>query len=302
MRSANAWDRSSVGLRATHLQFQRLQRVTRAAVTFLYVTGRASLTDRSPAGLETEAGIGVGSTVGQLTATYDSAIKTQGRLRGPNFDSRWPVGFLTSGTTDTVTSVSAAGCGSRRRLDDAVGDEPSWRQGGTEMSECCRSPNGQGRRFNRMATRTRFDPRNLSPSAQRNTLAPTYENADSKASGLMPASSSADPGARGAVVPATTRSVRHRPGAVGLKSTGRRAGEARRESASSSDRTGSEIGEFAERVLYEAAAIRISMASRGVNRHWGFGHRRLKTCALGTVRRTRCGVRGRLCWPMKSRT
>ena len=41
-------------------------------------------------------------------------------------------------------------------------------------------------RFSHMAIEDAvFDPRNLSPSAQRNTLAPTYENATDNARGLM---------------------------------------------------------------------------------------------------------------------
>ncbi|MGZ7011432.1 MAG: hypothetical protein ACXVI2_15145, partial [Ilumatobacteraceae bacterium] len=41
-------------------------------------------------------------------------------------------------------------------------------------------------RFSRMRVEDAvFDPRNLAPSAQRNTLAPTYENASDNARGLM---------------------------------------------------------------------------------------------------------------------
>jgi hypothetical protein len=83
---------------------------------FSYVYG-PSLVDGqiAPAGLKTEAGIGVGSTVAELTATYPSAVINPGDdFGGPNFfinDSL--LGFLTGvNPTDTVTSVlGGQGCG-----------------------------------------------------------------------------------------------------------------------------------------------------------------------------------------------
>ena len=69
----------------------------------------------APAGLKTEAGIGVGSTVAELSGTYPSVVINPGSdLGGPNFlINDGLAGFLTGVTpTDTVTSVlGGQGCG-----------------------------------------------------------------------------------------------------------------------------------------------------------------------------------------------
>jgi hypothetical protein len=69
----------------------------------------------APAGLKTDAGIGVGSTVAELTGTYPSAVINPGDdFGGPNFFiNDGLAGFLTGvNPTDTVTSVlGGQGCG-----------------------------------------------------------------------------------------------------------------------------------------------------------------------------------------------
>lgn len=68
-----------------------------------------------PAGLKTDAGIGVGSTVAELTGTYPTVVINPGDdFGGPNFlVNEGLAGFLTGVTpTDTVTSVlGGQGCG-----------------------------------------------------------------------------------------------------------------------------------------------------------------------------------------------
>lgn len=84
---------------------------------FSYVYGPSFVEGRpiAPAGLKTEAGIGVGSTVAELTATYPTAVINPGDdFGGPNFFiNDGLVGFLTGvNPTDTVTSVlGGQGCG-----------------------------------------------------------------------------------------------------------------------------------------------------------------------------------------------
>jgi hypothetical protein len=82
---------------------------------FSYVYGPTFGTQIAPAGLKTEAGIGVGSTVSELTATYPSAVINPGDdFGGPNFFiNEGLAGFLTGLTpTDTVKSIlGGQGCG-----------------------------------------------------------------------------------------------------------------------------------------------------------------------------------------------
>ena len=82
---------------------------------FSYVYGPSFGTTIAPAGLKTDAGIGVGSTVAELTGTYPTAVVNPGDdFGGPNFFiNEGLVGFLTGVTpTDTVTSVlGGQGCG-----------------------------------------------------------------------------------------------------------------------------------------------------------------------------------------------
>ena len=83
---------------------------------FSYVYGPSFVEGQiAPAGLKTDAGIGVGSTVAELTATYPSAVINPGDdFGGPNFFvNDGLAGFLTGVTpTDTVTSVlGGQGCG-----------------------------------------------------------------------------------------------------------------------------------------------------------------------------------------------
>lgn len=69
----------------------------------------------APAGLKTEAGIGVGSTVAELTATYPTVVLNPGDdFGGPNFlINEGLAGFLTGvDPTSTVTSIiGGQGCG-----------------------------------------------------------------------------------------------------------------------------------------------------------------------------------------------
>jgi hypothetical protein len=82
---------------------------------FSYVYGPAFGAAIAPAGLKTDAGIGVGSTVAELMGTYPSAVINPGDdFGGPNFFiNDGLAGFLTGITpTDTVTSVlGGQGCG-----------------------------------------------------------------------------------------------------------------------------------------------------------------------------------------------
>ncbi len=69
----------------------------------------------APAGLKTDAGVGVGATVAELTGTYPTVVINPGDdFGGPNFViNEGFVGFLTGVTpTDTVTSIlGGPGCG-----------------------------------------------------------------------------------------------------------------------------------------------------------------------------------------------
>ncbi len=98
------------------LQFSDQSSVTSGRRHFFsYVYGPAFGAAIAPAGLKTEAGIGVGSTVAELSATYPDAVISPGSdLGGPNFQlPDGLAGFLTGVTpTDTVTSVlGGQGCG-----------------------------------------------------------------------------------------------------------------------------------------------------------------------------------------------
>jgi hypothetical protein len=82
---------------------------------FSYTYGPALGATIVPAGLKTDAGVGVGSTVAELTGTYPTAVVDPGDdFGGPNFRvNDGLAGFLTGVTpTDTVTSVlGGQGCG-----------------------------------------------------------------------------------------------------------------------------------------------------------------------------------------------
>lgn len=82
---------------------------------FSYVYGPTFGPAIAPAGLKTDAGIGVGSTVAELTGTYPAAVINPGDdFGGPNFFiNDGLVGFLTGvNPTDTVNSVlGGQGCG-----------------------------------------------------------------------------------------------------------------------------------------------------------------------------------------------
>ncbi len=82
---------------------------------FSYVYGPSFGAAIAPAGLKTDAGIGIGSTVAELMGTYPTAVVNPGDdFGGPNFFiNEGLVGFL-SGVepTATVTSVLGGhGCG-----------------------------------------------------------------------------------------------------------------------------------------------------------------------------------------------
>jgi hypothetical protein len=99
------------------LQFSDESSVTKGRRHFFsYVYGPSFIEGSiAPAGLKTEAGIGVGSTVAELTGTYPSAVVNPGDdFGGPNFFiNDGLAGFLTGvNPTDTVTSVlGGQGCG-----------------------------------------------------------------------------------------------------------------------------------------------------------------------------------------------
>jgi hypothetical protein len=82
---------------------------------FAYVYGQALGSEIVPAGLKTDAGIGVGSTVAELTGTYPGVIiNPSDDFGGPNFKINENLaGFLTGvEPTDTVLSVlGGQGCG-----------------------------------------------------------------------------------------------------------------------------------------------------------------------------------------------
>ena len=98
------------------LQFSDQSTVTTGRRHFFsYVYGPTFGAQIAPAGLKTEAGIGVGSTVAELTGTYPSAVVNPGDdFGGPNFFiNDGLAGFLSGiNPTDTVTSVlGGQGCG-----------------------------------------------------------------------------------------------------------------------------------------------------------------------------------------------
>ena len=82
---------------------------------FSYLYGPTFGQAIAPAGLKTDAGIGVGSTVAELKGTYPSAVVNPGDdFGGPNFFiNAGLAGFLTGvNPTDTVISVlGGQGCG-----------------------------------------------------------------------------------------------------------------------------------------------------------------------------------------------
>jgi hypothetical protein len=82
---------------------------------FSYQYGASLGASIVPAGLKTDAGIGVGSTVADLTGTYPTvAVKPADAFGGANFTiNDGLVGFLTGvNPTDTVTSIlGGQGCG-----------------------------------------------------------------------------------------------------------------------------------------------------------------------------------------------
>ncbi len=98
-----------------------LQFTDQSAVTsgrrhfFTYQYGPTFGPQIAPAGLKTDAGIGVGSTVAELTGTYPTVVINPGDdFGGPNFFiNDGLAGFLTGvNPTDTVTSVlGGQGCG-----------------------------------------------------------------------------------------------------------------------------------------------------------------------------------------------
>jgi hypothetical protein len=98
------------------LQFSNESSVTSGRRHFFsYVYGPTFGTQIAPAGLKTEAGIGVGSTVAELTGTYPSVVINPGDdFGGPNyFINEGLAGFLTGvNPTDMVQSVlGGQGCG-----------------------------------------------------------------------------------------------------------------------------------------------------------------------------------------------
>jgi len=82
---------------------------------FAYTYGPSFASQINPAGLKTEAGIGVGSTLAELQATYPDVVINPGDdFGGPNFlVNNGLAGFLTGVTpTDTVISMlGGQGCG-----------------------------------------------------------------------------------------------------------------------------------------------------------------------------------------------
>jgi hypothetical protein len=75
---------------------------------FSYVYGPLFGAAIAPAGLKTDAGIGVGSTVAELTGTYPAAVINPGDdFGGPSFFINEGLGGVLTGVTptDTVTSV-----------------------------------------------------------------------------------------------------------------------------------------------------------------------------------------------------
>jgi hypothetical protein len=99
------------------LQFSDQSSVTTGRRHFFsYVYGPAFVQGHiTPAGLKTDAGIGVGSTVAELMGTYPAVVINPGdSFSGPNFFvNNGLAGFLTGSTpADTVTSIlGGQGCG-----------------------------------------------------------------------------------------------------------------------------------------------------------------------------------------------
>lgn len=98
------------------LQFSDTSNVTSGRRHFFsFVYGPPLGAEIVPAGLKTDAGVGVGSTVAELTGTYPGVIINPGDdFGGPNFRVNDNLaGFLTGvNPTDTVTSVlGGQGCG-----------------------------------------------------------------------------------------------------------------------------------------------------------------------------------------------
>jgi hypothetical protein len=97
------------------LQFSDISNVTSGRRHFFwYDYGPSFGATIAPAGLKTDAGIGVGSTVAELQATYPSAVVGDDPIGGPNFTiNDGLAGFLTGvNPTDTVISVlGGTGCG-----------------------------------------------------------------------------------------------------------------------------------------------------------------------------------------------
>ena len=81
---------------------------------FSYVYGPSFGPQITPAGLKTDAGIGVGSTVAELQGTYPGVVINPGEIGGPNFFINGGLAGFLSGVnpTDTVISVlGGQGCG-----------------------------------------------------------------------------------------------------------------------------------------------------------------------------------------------
>jgi hypothetical protein len=98
------------------LQFTDESNVTtRRRHFFSYLYGPTFGAEIAPAGLKTDAGVGVGSTVAELMGTYPTVIINPGDdFGGPNFFiNEGLAGFLTGVTpTDTVRSfLGGQGCG-----------------------------------------------------------------------------------------------------------------------------------------------------------------------------------------------
>ena len=98
------------------LQFSDASNITTGRRHFFsYVYGPSFGPKITPAGLKTDAGIGVGSTVAELQGTYPGVVINPGdEIGGPNFFVNGGLaGFLTGvNPTDTVISVlGGQGCG-----------------------------------------------------------------------------------------------------------------------------------------------------------------------------------------------
>ena len=80
-----------------------------------YTYGPAFAANISPFGLATDAGIGVGSTVGELRAAYPTAIVLpEDEFTGPNFEIEAGLRGVLTGTDDSdviLSFVGGFGCG-----------------------------------------------------------------------------------------------------------------------------------------------------------------------------------------------